>query len=116
DHAVWIGDRIECSEQGTSQPSGLLANADGHFPSRLPLPPKSTFRNVDLALKTAGGKGWSHVYRVVIYSVDCMNDEGFEAMIRDLKEWMLDHRSPFNLFGIKELALEGMRVEIEVVA
>ncbi|KAH6884680.1 hypothetical protein BKA70DRAFT_1074159, partial [Coprinopsis sp. MPI-PUGE-AT-0042] len=74
-----------------------------------------TFRNINLALKTAGGKGWSHIYRVVIYFVDCMNDEGFEAMIRNLKKWMLDHRPPFNSFWVKELVLEGMRVEIEIV-
>ncbi|KAH6907421.1 Endoribonuclease L-PSP/chorismate mutase-like protein [Coprinopsis sp. MPI-PUGE-AT-0042] len=108
--AVRIGDRIECSGQGGWSPeTGVLA---GSLASQI----DQAFNNVDLALKTAGGKGWSQVYRVVIYVVDGMNDEGFGAMIRNFKEWMPEHKPLFNLFGVKDLALEGMGVEIEVAA
>ncbi|KAH6906216.1 hypothetical protein BKA70DRAFT_1106573, partial [Coprinopsis sp. MPI-PUGE-AT-0042] len=58
--------------------------------------------------------GWSQVYRVVVSVADCMNDEGFAALIRNFKEWIPDHQPPFSLLRVKQLASEGMRVGIEV--
>ncbi len=74
------------------------------------------FSNVDLTLRDAGGKGWSQVYRVNIYTVDIMTEEGMTSMIRNLREWLPDHQPILTCVGVKELALEGMRIEIEVVA
>jgi enamine deaminase RidA (YjgF/YER057c/UK114 family) len=100
--AVRVGDRIECSGQGTLDPV---------YPRRVPRPkirfdkesggwdakvppygvPKdvkdevlNAFSNVELALKTAGGKGWSQVYKVTLYIVD-MEQEILEQSLKELR-------------------------------
>jgi enamine deaminase RidA (YjgF/YER057c/UK114 family) len=45
-----------------------------------------------------------------------MSDEVFEACTRNLKSWCPDHQPLLTCVAVKELGLEGMRVEIEVVA
>lgn len=71
--------------------------------------------NVDLCLKAAGGKGWSQVYRVNSYHVP-INNEAMEAMIRNFKKWMPDHKAVWTTVGVTRLGEDDMRVEIEVVA
>jgi enamine deaminase RidA (YjgF/YER057c/UK114 family) len=48
------------------------------------------FENVELALKSAGGKGWSQVFRVNSYHIP-MDDEALGAMVRNFKKWVPDH-------------------------
>jgi len=73
------------------------------------------FANVDLALRAAGGKGWSQVYRVRIYTTD-LGEEGMGEMVRNLKTWMPDHQPILTGVGVAQLAFPGMRIEIEVCA
>ncbi|KIJ48719.1 hypothetical protein M422DRAFT_162319 [Sphaerobolus stellatus SS14] len=107
--AVRVGDRIECSGQGGWDPATSKIHADlsDEF--------DQAFANVDLALKHAGGKGWCQVYRVNMYVVD-INEEAFVTSVRNLRKWMPDHQPILTFIGVKQLGLEGMRVEVEVVA
>jgi enamine deaminase RidA (YjgF/YER057c/UK114 family) len=73
------------------------------------------FKNCDLNLKDAGGKGWSQVFRVNSYHVP-LNNEAIEAMIRNFKEWMPDCEPIWTCVGVTRLGEDDMRVEIEVVA
>ncbi|EAU81847.1 endoribonuclease L-psp family protein [Coprinopsis cinerea okayama7 len=107
--AVRVGDRIECAGQGGWDPS------NGKIPADLTEEIDQAFANVELALKTAGGKGWSQVFRNTIYLVD-INEEAMQAIVRNFKKWLPDHQPINTLLGVKQLGLPGMRVEIEVVA
>ncbi|KAB8220939.1 Endoribonuclease L-PSP/chorismate mutase-like protein [Aspergillus novoparasiticus] len=73
------------------------------------------FANVELALKDAGGRGWSQVYRVRIFIVHT-NDEVIALLVQNFQRWMPDHKPVFTCVGVNELALEGMRIEIEAFA
>lgn len=73
------------------------------------------FENVELCLKDAGGKGWSHVYRVNSYHVP-INNEAMDAMVRNFRKWMPDHQPLWTCVGVSRLGEDDMRVEIEVVA
>lgn len=73
------------------------------------------FKNVDLALRTAGGKGWEQVYRVNSYHVP-INNEALDAMVRGFKEYMPRHEPLWTCVGVPRLGEDDMRVEIEVVA
>lgn len=73
------------------------------------------FRNVELNLMDAGGKGWSQVFRVNSYHVP-INDEALEAMVRNFKKYMPDHEPIWTCVGVTRLGEDDMRVEIEVVA
>ena len=73
------------------------------------------FRNVELNLRDAGGKGWEQVYRVNSYHVP-INDEALEAMVRNFKQYMPDHEPIWTCVGVTRLGEDDMRVEIEVVA
>jgi enamine deaminase RidA (YjgF/YER057c/UK114 family) len=74
------------------------------------------FANVDLALRDAGGKGWSQVYRVKLYFTMELNDESVGALVRNLKKWMPEHQPILTGVGVPTLGQEGMRVEVEVSA
>ncbi|PSK42216.1 NADH-ubiquinone oxidoreductase 20 subunit [Elsinoe australis] len=76
---------------------------------------EQAFANVDLAVRTAGGKGWSQVFRVNSYHVT-LDDEVAGAMVRNLKKWAPAHEPIWTAVGVNKLAFEGMEVEIEVVA
>lgn len=73
------------------------------------------FANVELALRTAGGKGWSQVYKVRMYVLN-MDDATVEPAMRNMKKWMPNHQPLLTLLGVKELGIEGMHIEIEVEA
>ena len=73
------------------------------------------FKNVELNLKHAGGKGWSQVFRVNSYHVP-INNEALEAMVRNFKVYMPDHQPIWTCVGVTRLGEDDMRVEIEVVA
>ncbi|KAE8332717.1 Endoribonuclease L-PSP/chorismate mutase-like protein [Aspergillus sergii] len=107
--AVRIGDRIEISGQGGWDPSTRKVHTD------LGEEVNQAFANVELALKDAGGRGWSQVYRVRIFIVHT-NDEVIGLLVQNLQRWMPDHKPVLTCVGVKELALEGMRIEIEAFA
>jgi enamine deaminase RidA (YjgF/YER057c/UK114 family) len=73
------------------------------------------FENVDRCLKSAGGQGWSQVFKVVSYHVP-LNNEALEAMVRNLRKWMPDHKPIWTVLGVQRLGEDDMRVEIDVVA
>ena len=66
-------------------------------------------------LKLAGGKGWSQVFRVNIYTTE-FGDEAVEHMVKNNLKWMPDHKPIMTVVGVTKLGLEGMRVEVEVTA
>ncbi|KAH7364666.1 endoribonuclease L-psp family protein [Rhexocercosporidium sp. MPI-PUGE-AT-0058] len=107
--AVRVGDRIEISGQGGWDP--LTSNLRADLADEI----DQAFANVDLALKDAGGKGWSQVYKINMYAVDLLSEEGTALVIGNLKKWLPDHQPLLTFVGVKELAF-GMRIEIEVVA
>ncbi|GAB1200342.1 Endoribonuclease L-PSP/chorismate mutase-like protein [Aspergillus pseudonomiae] len=107
--AVRISDRIECSGQGGWDPN------TGEFYKEINAQIDQAFANVDLALRTAGGKGWTQVYRVNSYHVP-INNEALEAMVRNFRKWMPDHEPLWTCVGVTRLGEDDMRVEIEVVA
>lgn len=79
------------------------------------------FANVDYALKHAGGKGWSQVYKVTAYVVESeMTNEVFLGrFIENLKKWMPDHQPLLTAVGLSRLGAgdsAGMKLELEVAA
>lgn len=73
------------------------------------------FANVDLVLKDAGGKGWEQVFSVRSYHIT-LDTQALNAMVRNLRKWMPNHKPLFTCVGVTKLGEEDMRVEIEVVA
>jgi enamine deaminase RidA (YjgF/YER057c/UK114 family) len=71
------------------------------------------FSNVDLALRTAGGKGWSQVYKIRIFTTAW--DEGYEPLLKSLKKWCGDNKPTMTVIGVDKLAFD-MKMEIEVDA
>lgn len=72
---------------------------------------------MELALQDAGGKGWSQVYRVRIFVLELdTNSESVGLLVQNLQRWMPAHKPVLTCVGVKQLALEGMRVEIEAFA
>ncbi|KFA50973.1 hypothetical protein S40293_07284 [Stachybotrys chartarum IBT 40293] len=124
--AVRIGDRIEISGQGTSAfatPKGSLTRIGGWDPETMP-PQFSddlktqidqVFINIDLALKAAGGKGISQVYRINSY-VPNMAPESNRYIKENLNKWFPDHRPIWTAVGVEKLAFKEMLIEIEAVA
>ncbi|KAI0530351.1 putative L-PSP endoribonuclease family protein [Xylaria digitata] len=107
--AVKVGDRIECSGQGGWDPK------TGVFNREINAQIDQAFANVELNLKDAGGKGWEQVFRVNSYHVP-LNDEALEAMTRNFKKYMPNHKPIWTCIGVSRLGEDDMRVEIEVVA
>ncbi|CAG8418423.1 unnamed protein product [Penicillium salamii] len=94
--AVRVGDRIECSGQGGWDPESGKIHTEIH--SQI----DQAFANVQLALKDAGGKGWSQVFRVNSYHVP-LNDEAMHAMVRKFKEYMPNHQPIWTCVGVSRL-------------
>ncbi|KAH7041936.1 Endoribonuclease L-PSP/chorismate mutase-like protein [Macrophomina phaseolina] len=107
--AVRIGNRIECSGQGGWDPNTF------EFNTEINAQIDQAFENVDRNLKDAGGKGWSQVFRVNSYHVP-INNEALQAMVRNFKKWMPNHKPLWTCVGVTRLGEDDMRVEIEVVA
>lgn len=131
--AVRVGDRlIECSGQGkqvysgqrmASHVAGLLNSHTGGWDptSQIISPDLSTeidqaFANVDLALKTAGGKGWSQVYKVNIYVTKSLHDDTYARVKENFKKFMPNHQPIYTLIGVRQLAIPEMHIEIQVSA
>lgn len=73
------------------------------------------FENIEVALKDAGGKGWDEVYKVRAYVVG-WDDELAQHMVRNLRKYCPNHAPALTGIGVARLAIDGMRVEIEVTA
>lgn len=72
------------------------------------------FENVDIALKYAGGKGWSQVFRVVTYSTDIPSQH--DRIVENYQKWMPNHAPVWTEVGVKQLGAPTMHFEIEVEA
>ncbi|EEU34934.1 uncharacterized protein NECHADRAFT_93173 [Fusarium vanettenii 77-13-4] len=73
------------------------------------------FANVDYNLKNAGGKGWSQVFKIRSYHTQ-LNEEAQNAMVRNFRKWMPDHKAVWTCVQVGRLGEDNMRVEIEVEA
>ncbi|KAI9896690.1 hypothetical protein N3K66_008862 [Trichothecium roseum] len=109
--AVRIGDRIECSGQG----GWNAKSTDFQFSSDVNEQIDQAFRNVDVALKDAGGKGLEQVFRVNSYHTE-ITPEITARMSENFKKWMPNHKPIWTQIGVKMLGVPEMTVEIEVVA
>ncbi|KAH8881231.1 endoribonuclease L-psp family protein [Thozetella sp. PMI_491] len=107
--AVRIGDRIECSGQGGWDPD------TGEMKTDLAEEVDQAFRNVDLTLRSAGGKGWSQVFRINLYQT-INTPEFIDRIIENLRKWLPDHQPILTGVVVKELHLPTMHIELEVVA
>ncbi|KAF4983730.1 hypothetical protein FZEAL_946 [Fusarium zealandicum] len=109
--AVRVGDRIEISGQG----GWTYENKTPSFPPNIEEQIDQAFVNVDKALKSAGGKGWSKVFRVNSYHT-AITPEVSARMTKNFKKWMPDHKPIWTQIGVSHLGAPGMDVEIEVSA
>ncbi|RSL59613.1 hypothetical protein CEP51_013895 [Fusarium floridanum] len=73
------------------------------------------FANIDYNLKNAGGKGWSQVFKIRSYHTQ-LNEEAQDAMVRNFRKWMPDHKAVWTCVQVGRLGEDNMRVEIEVEA
>jgi enamine deaminase RidA (YjgF/YER057c/UK114 family) len=126
--AVRTGDFIHCAGQGKAQVyhigpkvakfsayTGGYLDEHGTQPRAVPEQIDQAFVNVDIALKDAGGAGWSQVYRINSFHVS-LDEEAQEAMVRNFKKWMPDNHPTWTCVQISRLGGERMWVEIEVSA
>ena len=75
---------------------------------------RQIFRNMQKIFDTVGGNvGFKDVLKVTVYLLN-VNDRSAINPIR--KEFFGEHRPASTLIGINELALPGLRVEIEAIA
>lgn len=75
---------------------------------------RQAFANVDTALKHAKGKGLSQVYRMTSYHVNLTTD--VVALMAKIVDELLPHKPLWTVAGLDKLALDPMRVELDVVA
>lgn len=87
----------------------------GEFPDSISGQIDQAFKNVQLNLIDAGGKGWEQVFRIVSYHIP-VNDEAIAAMVRNLKQWCPNHDPIWTLLGVAKLGEEPMKVEIDAFA
>jgi enamine deaminase RidA (YjgF/YER057c/UK114 family) len=125
--AVRIGNTIKISSTKhqtnprVPSPGGWNPSADQSDPSTwissdLNTEIDQAFANVELALKSAGGKGWSQVYSIRSYHLPA-DEATTSAMVRNLQQYCgTDHRPIWTEIGVATLGLPTMRVEIEVEA
>ena len=92
------------------------------------------FTNVERNLKDAGGNGWEQAGRATVGVLSCLtdndlpqvfrvnsyhvpiNNEALDAMVRNFRKWMPNHKPIWTCVGVSRLGEDDMRVEIEVVA
>jgi enamine deaminase RidA (YjgF/YER057c/UK114 family) len=100
-----------------NKPIGGFHDSEGNQPSVLTNVGQvdQVFKNVDTALRHAGGAGWTQVYRVNSFHIS-LDDDALEAMVRNFKEWMPDNYPAWTCVQVCRLGDPGMRVEIEVSA
>ncbi|KAL1894238.1 hypothetical protein Sste5346_006024 [Sporothrix stenoceras] len=111
--AVRIGDRIEISGQGGWDPKSAPPVLKPDVEHQI----DQTFKNIDLTLKTAGGKGLSQVYSIRTYQPNLSKTpETFEILVKKVAEYFPDHKPIWTALGVESLAMPEMLIEIEAVA
>ncbi|KAM0276160.1 hypothetical protein ACHAQH_007012 [Verticillium albo-atrum] len=107
--AVRINDRIECSGQCGWDP--VTGDVPEDFGAQL----ENAFKNIDINLRDAGGKGWSQVFKVRLYVLE-FDADSTAAYVNMTKKWMPDHSPILTGIVVAGLASPDMKVEIEVEA
>jgi len=75
------------------------------------------FSNIDLAVRTAGGKGISQVYRITSYHTRLSTTpEATECMAKAVAKWFPGEKPIWTQIGVEALGLSEMFIEIEAVA
>ena len=107
---------LKLSGQGGWHPtSGAIEPASS--PEALARQVEQAFANVDAVLKDAGSKGgWGDVYLVRLFLVGLEEEGLMDGCVRALEKWCPSHSPVLTAVEVKGLALEGMRVEVEVEA
>ncbi|KAF5022590.1 hypothetical protein F66182_5361, partial [Fusarium sp. NRRL 66182] len=100
---VRVGDRIEVSGQG----GWAFENGTFVFPESQLEQIDQAWRNVDKALKTAGGKGSEQVFRVNSYHTSITPEVG-QRMKENFERWIPHHKPIWTQIGVKELGAPGM--------
>lgn len=85
------------------------------FPADLESQIGQAFANIDMALKDAGGKGISQVFRITSYHPKSCGD-AMPTMKENLLKWFPDHKPIWTAVGVENLGLPEMLVEIEAIA
>ncbi|KAI3535195.1 endoribonuclease L-PSP [Colletotrichum filicis] len=89
----------------------------GEVPSNLMQEIDQAFENVDIALKEAGGQGWSQVFRIRLYALDeAWTEDGLGRMVENMRKWAPNHAPILTGIGASKLGQPGMRLEVEVSA
>ena len=101
----------------SNTPLGGWDTVTGDLPAGTPATAQieQAFKNIDVALRDAGGKGWSQVFRVVSYHIP-IDDEALGKMRSEFDKWMPGHRPIWTAVEVPKLGLDSMKVEIEVTA
>lgn len=73
------------------------------------------FANVEIALKDAGGKGWSQVISIRTLHVGLDSEHG-AAVTRNLRKYSPDRPPIWTQYGVVALGHPAMKFEIEVEA
>jgi enamine deaminase RidA (YjgF/YER057c/UK114 family) len=73
------------------------------------------FENVDLALRSAGGTGWSQVFRVNSYPAN-LTPETLNKIGEQFRKWTPEHKPIWVALPVERLGVPEMRIEIQVVA
>jgi enamine deaminase RidA (YjgF/YER057c/UK114 family) len=116
---------VKLSGQGGWDASGSLSSEskDGKEAAKedkfldVPTQIDNALVNVDDILRAAGcTNGWRDVYLVRSYHIK-LDSDSFSTMVAKVKEkYGDDHRPIWTCLGVDKLAIEGMKVEIEVEA
>ena len=75
------------------------------------------FKNVDLVLRTAGSNvGWEGVYRVLMFYTETDDNELLPVIGDCMRQWCPNHRPVLTAIPVQRLALQAMKIEVEVEA
>ena len=109
-------DIIKISGQGGWDPeTGDIE--PGTSPAALAKHIAQAFANVDRVLRAADSKnGWGDVYLAHVYSVGLLDEGHIDAIIASMKKWCPNHRPCVTAVEVPNLALDHMRIEVEVEA
>ena len=105
--AVGFGDLLFISGIPPTDKSGKVVGGDD-----VAAQARQVFRNMKLVLDAAGA-GFADILKVTVYLLD-VNDRTKINPVR--KEFFGEARPASTLIGVSQLAIPGMKVEIEAVA
>ncbi|KAK4223048.1 endoribonuclease L-PSP [Podospora fimiseda] len=107
-----LNNKIHTSGQGGWNQS------TGQIPTSIKEEINQAFTNVETVLKSAGGKGWTEVYKVnLYYTKEIATEEGISVLGEIMKKFCGEqHRPLLTAVEVAGLALQGMRIEVEVSA